>query len=88
MPAPPTLAAPPSTVLANIFGRAANLAVRIRRHPSYADAIGQDLGIIGAEQTFDPGSMKPVLLITLQAAHPNALRRSWELDKENTLDIS
>src|SRR2546426_291014 len=44
MPAPPTLAAPPPAVPANIFGRAANLAVRIKRHPSYADAIGQDLG--------------------------------------------
>ena len=84
MPAPSALTSPPPAVLANIFGRAANLAVRIKRHPSYTDAIGQDLGIIGAEQTMDPSSMKPVLDISLEAGHPNI---GWKKQGMEGLEI-
>lgn len=45
--------------------------MHIKKHPNYTDAIGQDLGIIGAEQVIDYNSLKPILILTLQAGHPN-----------------
>ena len=71
MPPAPVLPAPPAAVLANIFGRISALAARIKKHPGYTESIGQDLGIIGAEQTVDPSTLKPGLDLTLQAGHPN-----------------
>ena len=44
---------------------------RVKEHPCFTDALAQDLGIVGAEQTFGPSSMKPVLKLSLQADHPN-----------------
>jgi hypothetical protein len=70
LPTTPALGAPPAPVPPNIFGRNSTLAARIKKHPAYTEAIGQDLGIIGAEQTVDYTSLKPVLNITLQAGHP------------------
>jgi hypothetical protein len=71
MPTTPALGVPPTAVPAGIFTRVSALAARIKKHPAYTEAIGQDLGIIGAEQTVDPTVMKPVLNLTLQAGHPN-----------------
>jgi hypothetical protein len=71
MPVTPALGTPPTAVPPGIFNRASALAVRIKKHPAYTESIGQDLGIIGAEQVVDYNSMKPVLEITLQAGHPN-----------------
>ena len=44
---------------------------RIKAHPGYTEAIGQDLNIIGAEQTVDTGNAKPALKLELAAGHPN-----------------
>jgi hypothetical protein len=71
MPTTPALGVPPTAVPAGIFSRVSALAARIKKHPAYTEAIGQDLGIIGAEQTVDPTTVKPVLNLTLQAGHPN-----------------
>jgi hypothetical protein len=71
VPAVPALPAAPPAVDAGIFVWVAQLVARIKKHPGCTDAIAQDLGIIGAMQTFDPGSMKPVLDLELQAGHPN-----------------
>ncbi len=70
LPTTPALPAAPPAVPPNIFGRNSALAARIKKHPAYTEAMGQDLGIIGAEQTIDYTSLKPVLQITLQAGHP------------------
>jgi hypothetical protein len=70
LPTTPALGTAPATVPPDIFGRNCALAGRIKKHPSYTEAMGQDLGIIGAEQTIDYSSLKPVLNITLQAGHP------------------
>ena len=70
LPTTPALGAPPATVPPDIFGRNCALAGRIKKHPNYTEAIGQDLGIIGAEQTIDYTSLKPVLKISLQAGQP------------------
>jgi len=71
MPTTPALGVPPTAVPAGIFSRVSALAARIKKHPAYTEAIGQDLGIIGAEQSVDPTTVKPVLNLTLQAGHPN-----------------
>ncbi len=71
MPTTPELGMPPAAVPAGIFSRVSALAARIKKHPAYTEPIGQDLGIIGAEQTVDAATMKPVLELTLQAGHPN-----------------
>jgi len=70
LPTTPALPTAPPTVPPNIFGRNVALALRIKQHPNYTEAMGQDLGIIGAEQTTDYTSLKPSLKIILQAGHP------------------
>jgi hypothetical protein len=84
MPTTPALGAPPPPVPAGIFTRASALAARIKKHPGYTEAMGQDLGIIGAEQTVDPTAMKPVLNLTLHAGHPNV---GWTKSGMDGLEI-
>ena len=61
LPTPPTLSAAPAMVAPNIFGRVTQLVARIKAHPGYTEAMGQDLDIVGDEQTVDINAMKPVL---------------------------
>src|SRR5207245_2485967 len=68
---PAALAAPPAAVLADRFGRVSALAARIKKHPGCSEVMGEDLGIIGAEQTLDPSILKPSLGPTLQAGRSN-----------------
>lgn len=49
-PTLPTLSTTPTAVAAGIFPRVANMVKRIKAHPNYTEAIGRDLGIIGAEE--------------------------------------
>ncbi len=84
LPSTPALPAPPASVPPNIFGRNCTLAVRIKKHPNYTEAIGQDLGIIGAEQTIDYTSLKPALKIILQAGHPVI---SWRKQGMDSLEL-
>jgi hypothetical protein len=84
LPNTPALPAPPASVPPNIFGRNCTLAVRIKKHPNYTEAIGQDLGIIGAEQTIDYSSLKAVLKIILQAGHPVI---SWRKQGMDSLEL-
>jgi len=57
----------PTAVAPGIFLRAAALVARIKAAPGYTDAIGEALGIIGAESTVDLTSLKPILTATLDA---------------------
>ena len=72
-PAPvmPTLGTAPAAVPPGIFKRLTALVTRIKAHPGYTNAIGQDLDIVGAEQTLDTANAKPVLKLELAAGHPN-----------------
>ena len=47
LPTIPTLPAAPASVPAGIFTRISGTVKRIKGHPSYNEAIGKDLGIIG-----------------------------------------
>ncbi len=60
-PSMPTIPAPPDAVPAGIFKRLAKTVQRIKNHPKYTDAIGKDLGIIGAEDIFDEDTYKTEL---------------------------
>ena len=60
-PAAPSVAAAPAAVAPGIFPRVGQLVQRIKNSASYTEAIGKDLGIIGADVAFDSAIMKPVL---------------------------
>ncbi|HEY8901168.1 MAG TPA: hypothetical protein VIM61_12220 [Chthoniobacterales bacterium] len=69
LPVDPVIGAAPALPAPGygIFKWIGQLVQRIKNSPAYTDAIGQDLGIIGAEQTFDPEAAKPVLTLRLVA---------------------
>ena len=72
LPVPPTLpATPPAMVPPNIFGRTSAVIARLKKHPAYTPAMGEDMKIIGADDTTDVNTMKPVLEIDLRAGRPN-----------------
>lgn len=66
-PVAPNLGVAPAAVAPGIFQRATALAQRIKTLPGYTDAIGQALGIVGAEQTVDVSALKPVFTARLEA---------------------
>jgi hypothetical protein len=70
LPANPTLGVAPTAVAAGIFKRIALLVQRIKNSPLYTTAIGNDLGIIGADNIIDTNALKPIITVLLQAHHP------------------
>jgi len=84
MPTAPALGPAPTMVPPDIFGRIAALVARIKKHPGYTEAIGNDLDIIGSEQAVDPGAMKPILKLTLEAGHPNV---GWKKQGMDAIEI-
>lgn len=70
-PAPPIPGQVPAVVPPDIFGRASSLGLRIKKHRSYTDADGQDLGLVAAEESLEKSSAKPVFTIRLAGGgHP------------------
>jgi len=67
LPVAPVIAPAPPAVAPGIIQRFLALVARIKTSPGYTDAIGQALGIIGAEHTQDPTTAKPVLVLTIAA---------------------
>ena len=57
LPTVPAIA-PPTLVAPGIIRRTRDLVLRIKAHPNYTEVIGEDLGIIGAEQT-EADQIKP-----------------------------
>ena len=71
LPVIPTLGTAPAAVAADIEARFRTLIQIITKNANYTNAIGQDLGIAGAETTFDPSTGKPLFGIELTAGgHP------------------
>jgi len=62
-----TPVSPPSPVPEGVFKRIPALVARIKAAPTYTTVIGEDLGIIGDEQVFDPNTLKPVLELLVVA---------------------
>ena len=67
VPVTPAIGAAPTMVAPGIFNRIALLIARIKAAPGYTDAIGQTLGIVGADSTVDVNAMKPVLTATVNS---------------------
>ena len=65
-PVLPVLPGPP-VPKAGVVQRVSKLAKGIKLHPNYTEAIGKDLGIIGAEQVIDWSEQAPVLKLKLQS---------------------
>ncbi len=66
-PVAPNLGVAPAAVAPGIFARATALVARIKVAPGYTDSIGEALKIVGADQTVDVSTMKPVFTATLDA---------------------
>jgi hypothetical protein len=64
LPTLPDLPTPPTAVAAGVFPRVSAMVKRIKAHPAYSEAIGQDLGIIGAEYSLDLIAMQPTLTLS------------------------
>ncbi|MHB8258887.1 MAG: hypothetical protein ACYDCN_09610 [Bacteroidia bacterium] len=78
----PALAAPPALiafvgiVVGDIFGRIRKLVQTIKNHPKYTEAMGADLGIIGAEPSLSSigmqrNELKPIITVKMQSGHPH-----------------
>lgn len=65
LPVAPAAGTVPTVVQPGIFARIAQLVPRIKNSATYTEAVGKDLGIIGAEQPFDPATMKPVIKLAM-----------------------
>lgn len=61
LPLMPAVTVAPTMITPGIFPRIAQVVQRIKNYPAYTEAMGKDLGIIGAEQTANDSTMKPVL---------------------------
>lgn len=75
---------PPTLVPAGIFRRVSKLIMTIKGNPNYNESIGEDLGIIGTEQSRDTMEMKPVLKIRTEAGKPRII---WKKGDADSLDI-
>lgn len=63
----PNLGIAPASVAPGIFVRAAALVARIKVSPGYTESIGQTLNVIGAQQTVDLTTIKPIITAQLDA---------------------
>jgi len=70
-PTVPAIAAPPAAVLPGIVPRMRQLVQLIKNHASYTNSIGQDLNIIGAEQTTERSTLKPIIRLVLSGSGVN-----------------
>lgn len=70
IPLLPALGTAPASVQTGIFPRIRSLVQRMKHHPGYTAAMGQDLGVIAPVSTFNPATIKPVLTVRLEAGYP------------------
>jgi len=84
VPVAPTLAVPPTSVRKDIFRRFGSYVTRIKGYGAYTEAIGEDLGIVGDEQTVDISKLKPELKSEIVAGHPVI---KWTKGHADALDI-
>ena len=66
LPVAPAAGTVPTAVAPGIFPRISQLVQRIKNSATYTEAIGKDLGVIGAQTTVDTDNMKPVLKLVMK----------------------
>lgn len=82
----PTMAAPPAQVAAGIFLRVSQLVARIKNSPTYTEALGKELGIIGAEiASVDEEVLKPAIKLVIKGSR--AVEVQWTKGKADALHI-
>ncbi len=84
VPVAATLPTMPTLVAPGIIGRVTSLGNRIKKHSSYTEADGRDLGLEGVEGNIDLANIKPVFSIRLKAGHPEIV---WAKNKMSSLEI-
>ena len=84
VPVAPTLPAAPTLCQAAAFTRIGKMMARLKAHPAYTEAIGEGLGIVGDEQTFDILALKPFLKSRLDVGRPLII---WEKGPADSIDI-
>ena len=80
----PALPAGVAPVPPGALNRIFNLVQIIKKSTGYTETIGNDLDIIGSEDTTDPSTMKPVLKLTLDAGRPNV---GWKKQGMDGIEI-
>jgi ribosome modulation factor len=85
-PGPPEFDPPAATAAADIFGRVGALVQRLKNHPAYTEAVGQDLGIVTpAAPAPDPARARPEL--TLSLAQGGQVLVGWKRQGMDALRI-
>ena len=84
VPVFPTLPVPPTTVNKGILDRFRRGVANIKSENAYTNGMGEALGIVGDEQTFDPDKLKPVLTGEIVVGHPVI---KWTKGHADALDI-
>ncbi len=83
-PVDPNIPAPPFAINQGIFKRFRRLVARIKAHPAYTEAIGEDFGIVGDEHVVDIHQLKPELKGRIVVGHPVII---WKKGVAEALDI-
>ena len=83
-PAPVVLPPAPTVLASGVLNRAADLAVRIKRHRGYTVSLGLDLGIEGTESAGRGVGAKPSLSVTLKSGSPVI---TWQKGGSESVEI-
>ena len=83
-PAAPVVPAPPTTVEPGILPRIASLVRRIKASPTYTEAIGKALGIVGAEMVRNVDTIQPVLKLV---ASGGSIEVQWTKGSADAIHI-
>ena len=84
VPVAATLPTMPTLVAPGVIGRVSSIANRIKKHISYTEADGRDLGLEGIEQTIDLIEAKPIISIRINGGHPEIV---WTKNKMSAIEI-
>jgi hypothetical protein len=86
IPMPLPVAEPPPSVPAGILERVRYLAGRIKSHRCYTEAVGKDLGLVGALSAaiLNPETLQPDLTVRLMAGRPVV---TWTRNGTDALEI-
>lgn len=76
--------AAPAAVAPGVISRLTTFVSRLKTAPRYTEAIGQDLGLIGAVRVVDPSGWQPALVTHTEAGRPIL---AWSKGGADALEI-
>lgn len=83
-PPVPALGAAPATVRRDVKRRISQLVAQLKANSAYTEGIGEDLGIVGDEDTTNIHNLKPVLKSRVEMGHPVIV---WQKGVAESIDI-